>query len=145
MTDNPRKSAGNTRGRPFKPGNTGKPRGARNRTTLAVEALLQGEAEKLTRRAIEAALNGDMTALRICMDRIAPAKKDVPVAFSLPPMKTGADAATAAGTILEAVASGELTPTEGTAVAGLVETYRRTLETTEFERRIAALEKEQPK
>ena len=145
MTDSPRKNAGNTRGRPFQPGNTGKPRGARNRTSLAVEALLHGEAEKLTRRAIEAALDGDMSALRLCMDRIAPAKKDSPVAFSLPGMETGADAAKAAGAVLESVASGEMTPSEGTAVASLVETYRRTLETTEFERRIAALEKEQPK
>jgi len=65
------------RGRPFKKGRpspnpNGRPPGARNRTTLAAEALLDGEAEALTRKAIERALDGDPTALRICIDRILP-------------------------------------------------------------------------
>src|SRR5436190_21458026 len=63
----------------FGRGNPGKPKGARHRTTLAVEALLDGEAEGLTRKAIKMALAGDTVALRLCMDRIAPARKDRPV------------------------------------------------------------------
>jgi Family of unknown function (DUF5681) len=55
----------------FKPGKSGnpagKPPGAKNRTTLAVEALLDGEAETLTRKAIELASGGDMQALRLCL------------------------------------------------------------------------------
>ena len=140
-----RKNAEKTRGRPFKQGNPGRPKGSRNKAILAIEALLEGEAEALTRTAIEAALNGDVTALRLCLDRIAPAKKDTPVAFTLPAMEAAADAAKAVGAILAAVATGDLTPTEGTAVAGLVETYRRALETTDIERRVAVLEKEQSK
>ena len=42
--------------------------------------------------------------------------------------------------VLEAVAAGDLTPTEGAHVMGLVETYRRTLETSELEARMTALE-----
>ncbi len=34
------KNAAATRGRPFAQGNAGRPKGARNKTTLAVEALL---------------------------------------------------------------------------------------------------------
>jgi hypothetical protein len=49
-----------------------KPKGTRNKTTLAVEALLDGEAETLTRKAIELAKAGDLAALRVCLDRIAP-------------------------------------------------------------------------
>ena len=68
----------------FKPGTSGnpsgKPAGARNKTTLAVEALLDGEAEYLTRKAIELAKAGDMAALRLCLDRIVPARKDRHVA-----------------------------------------------------------------
>ena len=52
----PRKCAWKARGRPFEPGNPGKPKGTRHRTTLAVEALLEGEAEQLTRKAIDLAL-----------------------------------------------------------------------------------------
>lgn len=51
---------------------SGRPRGARNKTTRAVEALLDGEAEALTRKAIERALEGDTTALCLCLDRLLP-------------------------------------------------------------------------
>ena len=58
----PRKNASKTRGKPFQPGNPGRPKGARHKTTLAIETLLEGEAETLTRKAIEMAKGGDMTA-----------------------------------------------------------------------------------
>jgi hypothetical protein len=74
------------RGRPFELGNPGKPKGARHRATRAVEALLEGEAEALMRRAIEAALGGDTTALKLCLDRVAPALRERPVSFALPPI-----------------------------------------------------------
>lgn len=125
----------------FGPGNRGKPKGARHRATQAALALLDGEAEALTRRAVEAALAGDVAALRLCLDRIAPPRKDAPVTFALPPMASARDAAQAAGAVLAAVAAGDLTPTEGAQIMALVETCRRTLETTELEARIAALER----
>ncbi len=88
------------------------------------------------------ALDGDAAALRLCLERIAPTRKDAPVAFRLPSMQSAADAAKAAGAVLGAVAVGDLTPTEGAQIMGLVETYRRTLETSELEARVAALEGE---
>jgi hypothetical protein len=84
------------------------------------------------------ALGGDATALRLCLERIVPPRKDV--TFDLPRMETARDAAKAAGAVLGAVADGDLTPTEGAHIMALVETYRRTLETTELEARLAALE-----
>lgn len=139
MTD--RKSGRNTDGT-FAAGNPGKPRGTRHKATRAALALLDGEAEALTRQAVTMALDGDATALRLCLERIAPPRKDAPVQFNLPRIETARDAATAAGAVLEAVAEGELTPTEGANIMGLVETFRRTLETSELEARIAALEAE---
>lgn len=134
-----RKSGRDTAGR-FGPGNPGKPRGARHKATQAALALLDGEAGALTRKAVEMALAGDTTALRLCLERIAPPRRDAPVQFTLPKMETARDAARAAGAVLEAVAAGELTPSEGAHLMALVETYRRTLETTELEARVAALE-----
>ena len=124
----------------FAEGNPGRPRGARHKATRAALALLDGEAEALTRQAVTMALGGDATALRLCLERIAPPRKDAPVTFTLPPMQSAADAARAAGAVLEAVAEGDLTPLEGAHIMALVETYRRTLETTELEARVAALE-----
>ena len=86
------------------------------------------------------ALEGDTTALRLCIERIAPARKDAPVEFDLPPIETAQDAATAAAAVLSEVASGGITPLEGATVMGLLEQYRRTLEASEFEKRIEALE-----
>jgi hypothetical protein len=94
---------------PFEPGKSGNPagklKGTRNKTTLAVEALLDGEAETITRKAIELAKDGDLAALRLCLDRIAPPRKDRPVLFELPPVSSAADAAKAAAALLEAVAA----------------------------------------
>jgi hypothetical protein len=125
----------------FANGNAGRPKGARNKATQAVLALLEGEAEALSRKAIEMALAGDSVALRLCLDRIAPPRKDSPVTFPLPRMTTAQDAAQAAGAIMEAVADGELTPAEAAQVMALVDSYRRTLEVTELEARVAALER----
>jgi Family of unknown function (DUF5681) len=67
------------RSRPFKPGQSGnpagKPKGARNRSTIAAETLLEGEAKALTRKAIELGLAGDTTALRLCLEGIVTSNK----------------------------------------------------------------------
>lgn len=144
MTTSNRKSGPNTdrdAGGKFRPGNPGKPRGARHKATLAALELLDGEAEALSRKAVELALEGDTTALRLCLERIAPPRKDGPIAFPLPRIATAADAAQAMAEIIGAVSAGALTPAEGSAVAGLVEGFRKTLETEDLARRLEALEK----
>ena len=134
-----RKSGRNTDGT-FGPGNAGKPRGSRHKTTLAIEALLEGQCEALTQAAIDKALEGDTTALRLCLDRIAPPRKDAPISFKMPKVETAADAAGVATAILKSVSIGETTPMEGAVVMNLLDGYRRSIETTEFEERLAALE-----
>ena len=133
------KNGRNTAGK-FTSGNAGRPKGARNKKTLAIESLLEGQAEALTQTAISKALEGDGIALRLCIERIAPAPKDKSVSFSLPEMKDVMDASKAASSVLTAVSEGELTPIEGTRVMGLIDSYRRTLELNEIEERLQALE-----
>ena len=70
---------------------------------MAVLELLDGQAEALTQRAVELALDGDTVALRLCLERLAPPRKDAPVEFSLPRMVTVRDAAEAAAAVLHAV------------------------------------------
>src|SRR6056300_53323 len=133
------KNGRNTAGQ-FSTGNSGRPRGSRNKATLAIKCLLEGQAEALTQTAVTKALDGDIVALRLCLERIAPAPKDQPVSFSLPKMHNAMDASEAAGSVLTAVSEGELTPIEATRVMGLIDSYRRTLELTEIEQRLHALE-----
>lgn len=132
-------------GRPFKPGQSGNPggcpTGSRHKATLAVQALLDGEGEALTRKAVEMALAGDTTALRLCLERLCPPRKDSPVNLSgLPKIESAADLPKATAKILETVAKGIITPSEGQALAGLIEGHRKALETAELEARVAAIE-----
>lgn len=122
----------------------GKRAGTRNRASLAVETLLDGEAEALTRRVIEMALDGDGPAMRLCLDRLCPPRKDRPVTFELPPVETVADVAKATAAIVKAVAAGEISPAEAQEVAGVLELHRRALDTSDLAARVAALEAAQP-
>jgi hypothetical protein len=132
--------AARRRGGRFQPGNPGRPKGARHKATLAIEALLDGEAEALTRKAIELAKAGDLVALRLCLDRICPPRKDRPVSFAMPDMSTAADAKLAASALVKAVANGELTPGEASELGRLLDAFTRVLDAAEFEERISRLE-----
>ena len=140
MSENTEKIQG-TKFAPGLSGNpSGRPKGARNKTTLAIEALLEGEAEELTRKAIEMAKAGDGPALRMCLDRLAPPRKDAPVCFELPSIKTIADAVEASSALLSAVAGGDVTPDEGSRIMSLLTSHKVLVETGEFERRLEILE-----
>ncbi len=128
----------------FQPGQSGnpagKPRGARHKTTLAVQALLDGEAETITRKVIEAAKSGDMAAIRLVLERILPARKDAPISLSLPQVNSIEDIAISMAAVMQAVGNGELTPQEGQAVASLLEQQRKCMETSVLERKLESFQ-----
>jgi hypothetical protein len=74
------------------------------------EGMFDGEAQEVIRAAIDLAKSGDVAAIRVCLDRIAPRKRDRPVDFELPPLRTAADAAAALGAITAAVSEGDTSP-----------------------------------
>ncbi|NVK19763.1 MAG: hypothetical protein HWE30_13775 [Methylocystaceae bacterium] len=129
----------------FKPGTSGNPSGrpvgSRNKATLAIEALLDGQAEGLTQKAIELALEGDLGALRLCLERICPPRKDRPVSLHLPDVQTASDCVQVMAELLKAVGAGDITPEEAPKLSTLIEIQRKTLETQELEQRISDLEK----
>ena len=118
----------------------GRPRGARNRATLLMESLLADDAEAIGRKAVEMAQPGDLAAIRLCIDRLLPPRKDEPVAFELPPLDKAADSVAAAARIVAAVADGDLTPSEAADLAKVVDVYVGALATKGFEERLAKLE-----
>ncbi len=121
----------------FGPGNPGKPKGARHKATIAAMALLDGEAEAITRQCIQQALGGDTTALRLCLERIVPARKDVPLPERV---DLGGELSRDIDIVLNAVASGLITPSEADALAKILESKRKIIELTEIEERLCALE-----
>ena len=139
MTE-PRKPRAGTRGRPFEHGNPGRVPGSRNRVTRAVEVLLEGQYEQLTQTAIDKALEGDTTALRLCLERLAPVRKDSPITLELPKVQSAADTVAASAAVLEALGAGDITPSEAGSVTALLTAHKSIVETGELEARIAALE-----
>src|SRR6516225_8575498 len=122
------------RGRPFEKGHSGnpkgRPRGCRNRSNRAAQLLLQGEAEALTRKAVELALGGDPAALRLCLDRVIAPHRQRLVPFALPPMRMPADLAAATEAIVAAVGRGVLAPAEAVELAKVVATFANAVEVT---------------
>jgi hypothetical protein len=140
------RTAKKQRGKPFPPGQSGnplgRPRGARNQATLAAEALLDGEARELTRKAIKLAKNGNLAALRMCLERILPPRRERPLAFEMPHLERAEDAAKAIGATASAIASGDLTISEAAEVSKVIGTFVHALEATELDRRLRAVEEQ---
>jgi hypothetical protein len=138
-------SAQKQRGRPFEPGQSGnpngRPKGARNRVTRAVEALIDGQGEALGAKAVEKALQGDSTMLRALLSTLVPPRRERTVEFELPKIESAADALKASSAIITACAAGELSPHEADEIMGLISTHVRAIEVAELEARVAALEK----
>jgi uncharacterized protein DUF5681 len=113
----------------------GRPRGSVNPATRAALLLLDGEAEALTRKAVEMALAGDLAALRLCLERIVGARRGRPVDLALPPIASVADLAAAMAAIAAAAAEGLVTPEEAVSLSQMVESFTRTLDAAHVERR----------
>jgi hypothetical protein len=171
MTDGPRNNARKTRSKPSRPGNpeqpsgpavntaanqrgkpfqlgrsgnpSGKPRGARHRTSILAEQLMQTDAAEIVKAVIQKAKEGDMVAAKIVIDRIAPIRKGAPISVELPSIKTAEGVADAMNALLREMAAGEITPAEASIIAAVIDVRRRTIETVEHEARIAHLESNQ--
>jgi len=109
---------------PFGRRRRGRPKGSRNKARLALEAIVDDAAEELMRKAIAKALAGDPAAMRFCLTRLLPVRRERPVRFDLPPIESAGDLAKASGAVLSACAAGTLTPSEAKAFMNLIDTCR---------------------
>lgn len=134
------------KGRPFEKGNRvgqGRPRGSRNQRTIFMEAM-EAHGEAIIKQCLVMALKGDATAMRLCMERLVPVSRPWNNRFSLPAVKTAADVALAWQAVLKQVAQGNISPQEGEAVASMLDSHRRAIETKDLEERLRALEMNNP-
>ncbi|MEO9299006.1 hypothetical protein [Devosia alba] len=125
----------------FTAGNPGRPRGARHKTTVAVEKLLDADARAITKKAIDLAKGGDTTALRLCLERIAPPRRGRPVLVTgMPTVTTASDVPAAISFIIAAVAAGELTTDEAADVTAILDKFVKAIEITDLEQRLKDIE-----
>jgi len=145
MTEASDNNAPRTRGRPFQPGNPGRPKGARNKLAVLMDEMRLENGKAVAEAMIQKAKDGDVPAAKLLMDRWFPAQRSRTVAVDLPVIKTVADLVPAHDALMTAVADEQITPDEASTLAGILESRRRAIETTELEQRIAALESKETK
>ena len=140
-TETPKK----IRGRPFRPGNPGRPPGSKNQTTRLLEQLVAGEAEKVAKKAVELALAGNVRCIQLCLDRLLPRRNGRPVDFPLPAVNNIHDVVTAMAAITTGVTDGSLTAEEAAELVHVVEGYAKVLETHDLIARLETLESQMEK
>jgi hypothetical protein len=126
----------------FKPGNPGKPKGTRHHATRLAEALIDGRTKQLVDKAIDMALAGDPTAMRLVLDRLCPPRRERPVSLDMPSIKSAADLIAAATTLTDATAAGDITPGEAASLSTLVGNVAKAIETVEIVARLTRLEEQ---
>jgi hypothetical protein len=133
------------RGRPFEPGNPGRPPGARNKATQAIEQLAEGHAESLGKKVMELALGGDVACLRMMLDRVCPIRKGRPINVDMPPIKCSRDLFAAIAAIWTAIGHGHLTADEAAALCVVVDRSIQAIQLHDVVARVATLEEKRDK
>ncbi|MGD8854505.1 MAG: DUF5681 domain-containing protein [Gammaproteobacteria bacterium] len=126
----------------FKPGVSGNPSGRPKGVgkVAKLRALLEPRAEELVEKAMSMALEGDTTALRLCLERLVP-----PIKIKDEPVRVqgldGSQSLVEQGqAIISAVAKGAVTPSEAATLLRSLAAQSRIIEIEDLERRVAALE-----
>jgi hypothetical protein len=101
---------------------------------------LEEGAEELISKAKSMALAGDTGAMRLCLERIFPARRDRSVHLDLPPMRNAKEISEAMSTIISAVGDGQITPAEGEIVANMLAAQSRVVMAEELESRLEKVE-----
>ena len=119
----------------------GRPRGSRNKATLRMQEMLEQEAGQLVDKAVKMALAGNIAAIRLCLDRLVPMRRNELLLYQMPSMQKAADAVSAMARITSAAVAGDVTPDEAAKLAKVISHYVNTLEATDFEDRLSQLER----
>lgn len=141
MPENAGKIQGSSKFRKGESGNPkGKPKGTRNKSSLAAEDLLEGSLDRICRRIEEEALSGNMQAAKMILDRFLPVRKDRVIKVDFPQINSQEDILNAIGSVVNAVGRGEISPSEGESLSRTIELYSKALENHQLESRLRELE-----
>jgi hypothetical protein len=107
---------------------------------MACEQILEGDSEELMRVAVKLAKQGNIHALRLCLERIIPPQKERCINLELRPISSLQDLPIQFQDIAAAIAEGRITPAEGESMSNILTSHAQTMERVEMDRRVAELE-----
>ncbi len=133
------------RGKPFAKGQSGnpmgKPKGCKNHSTRLALELAQGQLENIMQNLINLALDGDLTAMKLLLDKVLPNSRERALPqLDLSITENTKDLPKLSAEIINAVASGMITPTEGEKLNALLASHAQIIATADFEERLKKLE-----
>lgn len=119
----------------------GRPKGSRNKTTMMVQALFDGDAEKIYQIVHKLAIEDEFwPALKASLDRVLPPLKSTPLAFEMPPLKTLDDLVKGHREVIDAFARGDITADDARVFDSLLSGARDAMATADLAERVATLE-----
>ncbi len=119
----------------------GRPKGSRNKRTLLVEQLLEGEIEGMAAVLVKLARSGDVRAIVEILNRVAPPRRGAPITIAgFPRIESVSDVPNAMAKLAESVAAGEVSPDEAASVASVLREYVASVETVTLAERVSNLE-----
>ena len=128
------------RGRPFKPGNPGRPVGSKNKITHLLEQLVEGEGQKLAQKMLEVAMDGNPRCLEFFMGRLMPPRRGRVLEQPLPKISGVNDIAPAMAAITTQLNNGELTTEEASELIDFMERFARVILATGLVERVEKIE-----
>ena len=132
------------RGRPFEPGNKmgrGRPKGSRNKRTAQAQAILDQYSEPILKKCIAKALEGNLRALGLCMERILPSPRELGVRIRIPKLAQSKDIDLAFQWVFDEIANGKISPSQGEKLLAILQKLRANIEGRVLEAKITELEK----
>lgn len=140
MTENTGKIQENQRFQKGQSGNpAGRPLGSKNKANLIADQLFLEDLQSICESVIAQARSGNIQAAKIIFDRLLPPRKDRLISIKLPKIKTAEDILKAVGAITQAIANGEIAPSEGEALARILDIHGKAIELHDFEKTINEL------
>jgi hypothetical protein len=119
----------------------GRPKGSRNKSSSPGQDVLNQYAERLVLKCISMAGQGDVGAMRLCMERILPVRRDALVKVSLPRIGTAQEVNKAAEKVTQVMGRGKITPTDAEKMMNVIQMRSQIIDSVVGEGRLAKVEK----
>ena len=132
-------------GRPFEKGNhfgAGRPKGSRNKTSMLLQALLEEHSPAILLEGMELAKKGNPRMIQSFLPYILPSRRELPIETKPLPMGDALELSKSSEKLMERTTSGEISLSDSSALAALMEQRRQIIKTEDHEIRLRAVEQQ---